>query len=185
METAFAASFTWLWLSWDYRPHHHRVENLPQRRLPVPGHPSSPQAQGLIGTLSSILDPALTPKGGPTSDARSPLRRLSSLYIDGGSVLYLTDPWETEVLRTSAPPFLTAQGGSRRPPECLIWAHSGGSSQGLSFPNSTTPGLVGGWGVELSGGLMRVCGDIMFNICMPGIAPNVTATGIQGLVRRR
>lgn len=41
------------------------------------------------------------------------------------------------------------------------------------------------WGMELSGSVMRGCGDIMLTICMPGMAPNVTATSIQGLAIRQ
>lgn len=86
-------------------------------------------------------------------------------------------------------PFLTVQGRSRRPLELLIWAHSGGSGQGLGdrslpewLPNSATPGLMG---MELSGRVMWGCGDKMLTIRMPGMAPNVTATSIQGLAGRQ
>lgn len=57
--------------------HHHQVEKQPLRWLPIPRHPPSLQGQGLIEALISILNPAPTPKEGPTSEARSLARRPS------------------------------------------------------------------------------------------------------------
>lgn len=112
------------------------------------------------------------------------------LYVDGGSVLYLIDRWEPEGPSASAPAISHSPGQKQEAtgtpdlgPQWREWSRPGRQITPRMAPKTVQ--LQVPWGMELSGRVMWGCCDKMLTICMPGMAPNVTATSIQGLAGRQ